>query len=130
MFISLLFACLILFSHLDEVAIRHVVHLESLEYPEIARIAQIEGNIHVQVKIGPDGRVTSAVGQSGNPILKKCAEENARKWVFEPGADSTLEITYKFLLDYPQVYYRPSPKIVYDLPDKVLIVSNYVKPST
>jgi hypothetical protein len=55
-------------------------------YPPIARTAHIEGE--VVVKITTDGEsVRTAEAETGNPLLRKPAEENARTWKFVPQPD-------------------------------------------
>src|SRR5580704_3417750 len=76
-----------------------VAHVESLEYPRLALFAKIQGEVAVAIEIGSDGRVESAAGISGPPMLVPAAEENIRKWRFQAGLDQKISIKYRFTLE-------------------------------
>ena len=67
-----------------------VVAHASVTYPPLARQARIQGD--VRVKITTDGEAVSAAeAETGNPILRKGAEENVRTWklaAHRPGTQS------------------------------------------
>jgi serine/threonine-protein kinase len=55
-------------------------------YPDVARTAQIQGNVLVLAVIGPDGRVTQAeVVRSDNSILNEAARRAVLQYRFTPG---------------------------------------------
>jgi hypothetical protein len=45
------------------------------EYPPLARMALLEGEVTVVIDIAGDGRVISAKGAGGDPILQRAAEK-------------------------------------------------------
>jgi protein TonB len=74
-------------------------------YPEIARLARIEGTVVVNVLVGTDGNVIAAVIQNGaHSVLNKAALIAARKCKFEPGLQRSravktwVQIPYRFRL--------------------------------
>ena len=106
-----------------------VVHLESPQYPEIARQAQIQGTVNVRVAFGRTGRVlTAGSDDAGHPILRREAEENAKKWTFASGHEGTLMISYEFRLEEPKVKSFSPTLVSFDLPGSVLIVSHAPSP--
>ncbi|HJT86795.1 MAG TPA: TonB family protein, partial [Bryobacteraceae bacterium] len=53
-------------------------------YPATARQAGIQGDVHLDVIIGTDGRVKNISVVDGNPVLVGAAEDAVRQWVFRP----------------------------------------------
>lgn len=108
------------------------VHVESLEYPPMARGARIEGDVVAQVRVDAAGRVVIEDGgrldENGlltNPILTRAAFDNLKKWQFQPGPEATLKITYHFRLAGPPA---PRPdcfpsRAAFDFPDSVTVTA-------
>ena len=66
-------------------------------YPPLARTAHIEGE--VRVKLTTDGAsVLTAEAETGNPLLHRAAEDNARTWKFAPHAPGTFHVAFRFKL--------------------------------
>jgi len=102
-----------------------VTHLESIAYPVVARDAQVQGTVEVDVDISPDGAVISALANSGHPALKRPAEENIRRWRFAPAnTKRSFSIVYEFSLEEPRLPYGSETKNYFDLPSKVRVVTN------
>jgi TonB family protein len=53
-------------------------------YPPIAKAAQAEGAVQVQVSINEIGEVAGAQVVSGHPLLREAALDAARQWQFKP----------------------------------------------
>ena len=102
---------------------RCVIHIESPDYPDLARQAQISGIVKVGATVGKDGTMSSAVAE-GPKILKEAAAQNFVRWRFSPGGSRQIEITYDFRLEEPKVAYQPKPDVAFDLPDRVTITSH------
>jgi TonB family protein len=100
-----------------------VTYLESIAYPVVARDAQIQGAVEIEVIVSPDGDVISASANSGHPALKRSAEENIRRWKFAPGAKKRISIVYEFSLEEPRTAYRTETKNYCDLPSRVRVVT-------
>jgi TonB family protein len=122
-FLLLLFLNHGLAPRFPESTARCVIHLESPAYPELLRAARVFGTAVLRVRIDPKGRVESVSKLAGPDALASVAEENLRKWVFSPGQSTTLEIRYEFRLDPPGTFERVVPKVEFDLPSYVLVVS-------
>lgn len=59
-----------------------LLHKEMINYPQMAIIAHISGDVEVEVSIDHDsGKVTSVVAKTGHPILQQAATDSIRKWV-------------------------------------------------
>jgi TonB family protein len=54
------------------------------DYPVEARTKRIQGTVAVQVLCDANGTVMKACATSGNPALRKAAEEAALKTLFKP----------------------------------------------
>lgn len=106
---------------------RCVVHLESVDYPVIAVSARVQGCVHVNVEVAPDGTITSASADSGPPMLREAAEENIKKWVFSRGPKGKIEIVYEFKLKRPEMDIR-RVKNTFELPGRVIVISNFLQP--
>ncbi|MDT7807176.1 MAG: periplasmic protein TonB [Acidobacteriota bacterium] len=81
-----------------------VVEKPAPPYPQIAKVAGIEGPVAVQILIDEQGRVISAKATSGNPLLQSAAVQAAYKARFTPTlltgrpVKVTGSITYNFVL--------------------------------
>jgi TonB family protein len=106
-----------------------VLHLESLQYSQAARMAKIQGKVSVAVELSPTGTVTSVAATSGPAILRRDAEDNLKKWRFNGGEKTQIEIVYEFRLEEPEVDYIPATRMIFDLPNRVLVMSNLPKPN-
>lgn len=103
------------------------------EYPRLAVMAGIQGEVKVEVEIGTDGKVSSAKARvpSGAPksaeLLSHAAEKNIMGWIFEPpiGAKTfplRQTVTYVYRIRGEPVFYPPCPTLVLRPPDHVEIV--------
>ena len=101
-----------------------VKHVESIAYPSVARDAQIQGKVEVEVSVSPEGDVVSASAISGHPALKPAAEENIRRWRFDRGATRRFSVTYSFSLEEPGMSGRSETRNAFDLPSLVRVVTN------
>jgi hypothetical protein len=73
-----------------------VQHSEPV-YPPLARQTRIEGD--VSVKVTTDGQsVREAVAQTGHPLLRRAAEDNAKTWKFVSHNPSTFNVTFRYKL--------------------------------
>jgi TonB family protein len=106
---------------------RFPIHVESLIYPSLARYARIQGDAVLTAQIGSDGRVPSPIRKSGHPILLQAAEENLKKWKFQPGEFQEMEITYHFKLS-EQLSDSAPTECAFDLPDSVTVFAHIPTP--
>ena len=65
-------------------------------YPDVARAAQIEGDVLVLAVIGPDGRVTQAeIVRSVHPALNEAARQAVLQYRYTPGLRNGVPATFK-----------------------------------
>jgi protein TonB len=71
------------------------------EYPEMARISQLEGTVLVKVLVGPDGSVMAAeILQGVHPILNRAALAAARRCKFQPGRQRNIPVKAWMAIPY------------------------------
>lgn len=63
------------------------------EYPRIARLARVSGEVSVRCSLNADGSVFKAEVISGPSLLKEQAVQNALRWRFERTSATTSENT-------------------------------------
>jgi len=66
------------------------IHIESLNYPPLARQARIQGDAVLIAHIGTDGSVSIPVRKSGHPLLLQASEDNIKKWKFQSGEEQEM----------------------------------------
>jgi len=65
-------------------AAKLLIHVEKPDYPPIARVNFIRGNVRLKVKVTPKGKVSEAHVVTGEPILADAALKSVRKWLYRP----------------------------------------------
>ena len=73
-----------------------VLSFENMQYPQIARAANMQGVVVVRVLLDPEGKVTNAQALSGALYLVTDAVQNAKKWRFQPNAQNAAILVYDF----------------------------------
>ena len=61
-----------------------VIYQPKPDYPELARLARIEGEVELEAVIGADGTVEELKVRRGHPLLVKAAIDAVRKWRYQP----------------------------------------------
>jgi protein TonB len=76
-----------------------VIYHPAPEYPQMARIAHISGDVLLKVTIDRTGRVTNVVAMQGHPILIQSAINAVKQWKYRPyvfnGEPVEVECTVK-----------------------------------
>jgi TonB family protein len=111
-----------------------LVKLSTPEYPPLARMARIFGEVKVTVTIRKDGALESAEG-TGHPLLRKAALDSAGKSTFECRGctkEATRVLTFSYEFDDSTCTTNgplPPPKVTW-LRDRITIavVSHCVTP--
>ncbi len=75
------------------------------EYPAVARVNYLQGNVQLELTVNPAGKVARAHVLHGNPVLAESALKATRQWVYQPfetpsgttGFITTVEL--RFTLD-------------------------------
>lgn len=63
---------------------QHRVHTVPLIYPAIAKAAQVQGTVVVQLQIDTHGRVVATKVISGPPMLQQAAVDCVKQWTYRP----------------------------------------------
>jgi len=89
----LLMALLAVFALADT---RKAVANPDPEYPEIARRMNISGTVRMEIVVAADGSIKSTKVLGGHPLLVDAVQKALKKWKYAPGAESTIQIDFKF----------------------------------
>ena len=71
----------------------HVVTRVPLVYPAIAKAAQVQGTVVLEVKVSEDGKVVSERAVSGPPMLIQEAIDSVRGWKFRPFEENGVRVS-------------------------------------
>jgi len=80
-----------------------LLSLPQPRFPPAARAVRATGELIVLVKIGKDGKVMSAITESGHPLLKAASEQAAKNSIFETSetvGEREARLTFVFLDDF------------------------------
>jgi len=113
-------------------------HIETPDFPPIARTAHLTGKITLTIAIDADGGVKTVDATPDNPVegarllLQKYAIENIRHWTFAKPSSApyiqTIVYDYEFDPSLPAEGGASSlpaiTKVNFDLPDHVAILTN------
>ena len=93
-------------------------------YPALARTANNQGRVEVQVITGADGKVISAQVKSGFPLLKRAAPDNVKTWRFAGRSERTITFEFKIEERAPKVFddYYNYGKIIFHRPNSMEII--------
>jgi TonB family protein len=102
-----------------------VIHVESLEYPPLARQAQITGDVRASAWVDGQGSLTLPEVSTGHPLLREAVLNNIRTWKFRPSLSGSfrLDVTYTFVLEGDPVEGFSVSKVVFDLPNQVRVTT-------
>jgi TonB family protein len=100
----------------------YVVHAESPFYDPLNWTINRSGDVVVAVTVSEDGSVQDAQA-SGHPLLITGALQNVKTWRFVPGQKRHLNVTYEYRLDEPPADKLLQPRVTFDFPNKVRIVT-------
>ncbi len=81
---------------------KHLEHLVQVNYPEMAKLARVQGMVVLKVLIGTDGHVVGIQPLSGPPMLINAASDAVREWRYDPfllngqPVTATTMVTVKF----------------------------------
>jgi TonB family protein len=76
---------------------RKIVNRVTPQYPSMARILNLRGNVKAEAVVEPNGLVKSVEVKGGHPVLVRAAEDAIYKWKWAPAAHETREpIEFRF----------------------------------
>jgi len=77
----------------------HLIRRVEPQYPQMARVAHIQGDVMLQATISKTGTIENLHGVSGHPILIQAALDAVRQWKYKPyelnGEPVEVETTIK-----------------------------------
>jgi TonB family protein len=65
-------------------ATKLLIARQAPDYPPVAKVNYIQGNVQLELTIDSDGRVANAHVLQGDPVLAESALKATRKWVYQP----------------------------------------------
>lgn len=82
---------------------RLLIHSIAPEYPDVARLAGIEGDVTLRILVGEDGTIRDITPLSGPPILARAAVRAVEQWRYVPvlvdghpvGVVSTVTLAFR-----------------------------------
>ncbi len=77
----------------------NLVYKLTPRYPKEAKEQHIQGAVHLDAIIGPDGRVQNLDVIDGDPILAQAATDAVRQWVYRPTLLNGNPITVETTID-------------------------------
>jgi TonB family protein len=83
------------------------------EYPPVAKVNFIQGQVRVQVIVTPEGRVGEAHVVRGHPFLAASALKAISHWVYRPFVKRSVPTAFQTFVD---VNFQLRPKKIEDLP--------------
>lgn len=105
-------------AHQPRLALPIVASAQVPLYPHVARIANVEGVVHIRVTT--DGhRVVSTQVEDGHKLLPAPAEENVRTWQFSVHKPTTFTVTYTYKLVTDLDPAQSNPRVLLKLPTEV-----------
>jgi len=82
----------------------YLIHRVEPRYPDIARVARVEGAVLIRAVISADGRIEQAQVVNGSPLLSGAALDAIKQWRYRPyflndkPVEVETEITVNFYL--------------------------------
>lgn len=97
----------------------------SPDYPNVARWAQVSGEVHLLAKVDESGRVEGADVLSGPPLLAKYARQNLLNWCYtKQPIGGKIEVVYHYRLQGRKIYGAVVPTVSLESPTDVVVTSN------
>lgn len=100
------------------IALPTVTSAEVPLYPPTARLANVEGIVHLKATTDGHGLLSAQI-EDGPKLLAEFAEENLRTWHFSPHAPITFTVTYTYKLVTDLQPAQNNPRVILNLPTAV-----------
>ena len=81
-------------------ATKLLVDQERPEYPTLAKVNYIQGQVRLQVMVDPEGKVCEAHVLKGHAFLAAAALKSIRHWVYRPYKTDTGPTDFSTLVDF------------------------------
>jgi TonB family protein len=93
----------------ETVARQRLVKHDAPNYPPIARAAQVQGNVVLQIRVGLDGHVMEMKVLSGPAMLAGAAKDAVNRWEFNPFLKDDKPVSVETRLTIPFSLGKPDP---------------------
>ncbi len=97
-----------------------------IRYPELARLARIQGSVEVRCALHSEGAVETCAALKGHPLLSAPVIENMKGWVFESPSGvlpADVLLTYQFQLTGEGVRGPGQTEFWFESPSRILVVA-------
>jgi TonB family protein len=104
--ISVLALALAMVLQVSAETVLRCTHREMPNYPMLLRSLRIGGHVKLRLTVAPNGKVTTAKLQGGNPVLGELSCVAAKKWIYatsSTGGDVAVELLFEPTTDQPKV---------------------------
>jgi hypothetical protein len=108
------------------------VHIVGLDYPRLAHMAGVQGDVELVLTTGRDGAVRAVTRKSGNGLLVGPTADTLKKWTFSPCNDTSGECQYSMSIHFvlrggPLDISQCHTTFQFDSPGIVLVESQFAK---
>jgi TonB family protein len=62
-------------------------------YPDLARVARVQGNVILDIAVDPNGRI-HCIKSNGNPLLEEAAIQAAKTWTYTPVQENGANVGF------------------------------------
>jgi hypothetical protein len=101
-----------------------------LTYPTIARVAQIQGDVRLDVEVDRTGHIISVSKIEGPDPLATVAAKEIMEWRYTSSAlDWRANLVIHYLLMKPPISSTPVARVAISTPFDVSVTSNYPLPT-
>ncbi len=101
-----------------------------LTYPAIARVAQIQGDVRLDVEVDRTGHIVSVSKIDGPDALATTAAKEIKQWRYTSSAESWhANLVIHYLLAKPALAGAPVARVAISTPFDVSVTSNYPLPT-
>jgi len=77
---------------------RKLVRKVAPAYPDLAKRMGVSGSVKLELTVSPSGKVTDVKILGGHPVLASSAQQSVHGWQYEPGPQTTEQVTINFTL--------------------------------
>ena len=107
-----------------------LVHADVPLYPLVARMARLDGTVHIRVRLRKGLVIETKTKSEASPVLVKAATTNVRTWRFSSSATGAFDVTYVYALEKEEEIPPVNPNVEMRLPYFVKVTAVPAKPRT
>ena len=101
-----------------------------LTYPSVARVAQVQGDVRLDLEVDKDGSIISVAKIDGPDPLVATAAKEIKEWRYTASAEkSHRNLIIHYLLIKPALSSAPVARVAISTPFDVSVTSHYPLPT-